>query len=249
MASEPEPTALAAIALGDRKARRWLSANQRPDGSLDLQIGGVVNDSATSLAAIALPPGDARERALDHVVSSRGSHFRSDPLVPHDADTKGWAWTEGTFGWVEPTSRALLALRLLRPSATEAVADAVATLRDRETDGGGWNSGNREAFGVGLWPYGQTTAMALIALRDLDAGLERRGVTALRELWRSERDGPLTLSTATVALRVHGDPDWTVAAGALARFFRAGSFGDDVVSLAWAAIGTGPGIRSLTVKP
>ena len=55
---EPEPTALAAIALDDDAARRWLTGAQRPDGSFGLTAGPVENDAPTGLAALALPPGD-----------------------------------------------------------------------------------------------------------------------------------------------------------------------------------------------
>jgi len=242
--SEPEATALAAIATGDDAARAWLGARQGDDGSVVLRIGHVVNDAATSLAAIAFGPGPARERALDHVVATRAVRVPSSPEIPHDGSLQGWAWTEGQAGWVEPTSHALLALRMLRPDATAAIEDAVATLRDRETADGGWNAGNREAFGVGLWPYGQTTAIALVALHGVDAAVETRGLTALRRLWRQE-EAPLTVATATAALRLHGDPDAERASGALGGLLDAGAFGDDAVAIAWAAIALHPTLGGL----
>ena len=244
MPSEPEPTALAAIATGDAAARAWLAARQGDDGSVALRIGHVVNDSATALAAIALGAGAARERALDHVVATRAVRVPSSAEIPHDGSLQGWAWTEGQAGWVEPTSRALLALRLLRPDATAAIADAVATLRDRETADGGWNAGNREAFGVGLWPYGQTTAIALVALHGVDAAMESRGLAALRRLWREERT-PLTVATAAAALRTHDDADAGNAIRVLDELVDAGAFGDDAIALAWAAIATHPTLGEL----
>ena len=114
---EPEPTALAAIALDDDAARRWLAGAQRSDGSFGLTAGPVENDAATGLAALALPPGAERERALDHLVATPARTLPSDPVVPHDPNVPGWGWALGTAGWVEPTSRALLAFRRLRPDA------------------------------------------------------------------------------------------------------------------------------------
>lgn len=245
MPSEPEPTALAALALDDAPARAWLSLHQRPSGALSFAAGEVVNDAATGLAAIAMGPGPARERALDHLVRARAPGARSAPNAPHDPRYRGWAWTEGTFGWVEPTAHALLALRLLRPRARAPIADGVGVLRTREAVGGGWNSGNRTVFEVDLPAFGQTTAVALVALRGLHAPLEARGLDALRRLWREEREGPLTLATATAALRLHGDADAHAAGAELAREIVAMERDGDVVSLAWAALALGPGLRRL----
>lgn len=246
LASEPEPTALVTIALDDAGGRGWLVQRQGADGSVSFDAAIVVNDSATAFAAIAFDAGDRRERALDHLEATLARSVRSTPAIPHDASVHGWAWTEETFGWVDPTSRATLALRLFRPSAP-AVADGVGLLRDRETVGGGWNYGNRVVLGENLWPYAQTTAAALIALRGADPELERRGVSALRRLWREERDGGLSLSLATAALRLHGDHEANASERALFDVFRRTGFMDDVVTLAWATIATGPALARLEV--
>jgi hypothetical protein len=245
--SEPEPTALATIALDDGDGRAWLAAHQADDGSVPFDAAAVVNDASTALAAIALEPGAARERALDHVVVSQARSGPSAASVPHDSSVRGWAWTEGTFGWVEPTARAILALRLYRPEAPE-ITDGVGMLRDRESVGGGWNYGNRTVFDEELPPYAQTTAAALIGLRALDLELEIRGVAALRRLWPTERMGGLTLAVATAALRLHRDPDADRAQRALAEQFSRTGLRDDVVALAWAAIATGPGLATLEVS-
>jgi hypothetical protein len=195
--SEPEPTALATIALDDERGRAWLGEHQTGDGSVSFDAGVVVNDSATAFAAIGLGSGDGRERALDHLEAALAPDARSTADVPFDAAFHGWAWTESTFGWVDPTARAVLALRLLRPGA-KAIEDGVGMLRDRETVGGGWNYGNRVVLGEDLEPYAQTTA-ALVA-PNADPTLEERGLSTLRRLWRAERDGGLTaLATAAPA--------------------------------------------------
>ncbi len=89
--SEPEPTALATLALDDDAGRAWLAGHQRPDGSLALVIGDrvnppdeSVNDSATSLAALAMPAGAAREKALDYIVAHQAVQLSS--LEPGRAD-------------------------------------------------------------------------------------------------------------------------------------------------------------------
>ena len=241
---EPEPTALAAIALDDADARRWLAENQRGDGGFALVAGDVVSDSATALAALALPPGDARERAVDHVLTHRAQPLPANPASPHDPDTRGWGWTSDTFGWVEPTARSLLALHVLRPSADTAIRDGLALLTDRECRGGGWNYGNRVVLGVDLPPYAQTTAAALIGLQGAEPALYARGLDALVRLWPAERGG-LSLAMALAAFRLAGARAEGDARAALAEELDRTALLDDVVALAWAAIATGPGLETL----
>jgi len=245
-ASEPEPTALAAIALGDPAARDWLLGNQAPDGGFGLEIPGDVSDAATPLAAIAIFEGEARERALDHLLANRAQRVPDTPELPHRADVAGWGWTPDTFGWVEPTARAVLALRLLRPGAEGAIADGVALLEDRECVGGGWNYGNRIVLGEELPPFAQTTAVALLGLQGLELPAVGRGLAVLRRLWRAERGG-LTLAQALAAFRLAGDPEAAAVERALARRFEETGFLADAVALAWAAIATGEGLERIRV--
>jgi hypothetical protein len=244
--SEPEPTALAAIALDDADARMWLEAHQRVDGRFVMELGAVENDSATPLAAIALE-GSARERALDAVVRTRAARFPSTVAVPYDTAYRGWPWTLDTFGWTEPTARAVLALRLLRPDAAAAIDDGLGVLRNRECVGGGWNYGNRVVLGVDLPPYTQTTAMALLALQRSDEPARRRGLERLRHLWREERSGGISLAVAAAALRTLEDADVAPVEGALADAFGRSRFLGDVAALGWAAIATGEALERLVI--
>ncbi len=245
--SEPEPTALAAIALDDPDARSWLAVHQRSDGSVAMVLGNVTNDSATSLASIALGVGAARERALDHLISTHARSIAVSPDVPLDPSVPGWGWTEDAAGWVEPTSRNLLALRLHRPTAAASIEGGAGMLRSRECSGGGWNYGNPVVFGEHLPPFAQTTAMALIGLQGSDPALEARGLARLRALWREEVDGTLTLATAAAALGLHGDADAQQARSALERSFATGRSLGDNVTLSWAVIATGPGLDLMRV--
>jgi len=243
--AEPEPTALAAMALDDDGARRWLTENQRADGGLALVAGAVVSDSATALGALALAPGNPGPRALDHVVTHQAQRLPANPDSPHDPSLRGWGWTPDTFGWVEPTAHAVLALRVLRPSAGPALADGLAVLADRECQGGGWNYGNRVILGVELPPYAQTTAIALIALQGAEPDLFARGLAALDHLWRAERPGGLSLAMALAAFRLAEEPAARDVERALdAELERTGLL-DDVVALAWAAIAAGPGLDGI----
>jgi hypothetical protein len=234
--SEAEPSALAALALDDEKARAWLVGVQRSDGGFGLTSGSLVHDAATGLAALALDPGPRRERALDRLERSRAEFHESTDAIPIDADAVGWSWTTGTASWTEPTARALLALRLLRPSST-GIDDAVALLRDREAVGGGWNYGNRTVLGEDLPPFAQTTAIALISLKGLDGELERRGLRRLRSLWREESAGGLSVATTLVALRLHGDDaEADEAARVLDALVEETHLLGDGVALGWAAL-------------
>jgi hypothetical protein len=160
----------------------------------------------------------------------------SSLAVPIDPSAIGWGWVEGTASWVEPTARALWALRVARPSSRR-IADAVALLRDRECIGGGWNYGNRMVLDEELPPFAQTTAIALIGLRDLDADLEARGLEALRRLWRVESAGGLTLATSLVAFRVHHvAAEVRSTRQALERLVIETGLWGDGVALGWAAL-------------
>ncbi len=172
-------------------------------------------------------------------------------VVPMNPDYRGWSWTPFTFGWVEPTSRNLLALQILRQSATAEINDAVNLLADRSCVGGGWNYGNREVWHKDLEPYAQTTAVALIGLQGAgDPTVVQDGYTVLRRLWPVE-DGGLSLGLSLVALRLAPDASAAEQAdveAALTRSFDTTAFLDDTVALAWATLATGDDLDVIKVS-
>jgi hypothetical protein len=226
---------MVALAFDDTVARQWLQGRQAADGSIVFRVGSVIRDD-TPLAAVALGPGPGRERALDHVVAYQGANG-DDPLV----NAFGWPWTDDTHGWTEPTAWGLLALRTLRPSATDRIADAIALFEERECVGGGWNYGTREIFGVDIPPFVQTTAVALLGLGDLTPSLSARGLAWLERTWRDESAGWLTLATAACALAAFGSDQAAAALRALSHASPADV--DDTVADCWvqmAVTGSGP---------
>jgi hypothetical protein len=243
-APEPEPTALAAIALDDDDARAWLLEHQREDGGFGPVAGPVVVDAPTSLAALALAAGDARERALDHLVEHPADRAARLDVAPHDPTTRGWGWTRDTFGWIEPTARAVLALRRHRPTETAAIDDGLAVIADRECRDGGWNYGNSVVYDVALPAFAQTTAVALVGIQGALPEQAARGSAVLRELWPHEPGG-LSLAVALAAFRLSDDPEAALVEAELERRFDETGLLDDVVAIAWAAIATGPGLEDL----
>jgi Prenyltransferase and squalene oxidase repeat len=243
--SEPEPTALAAIALADERARSWLERRQRDDGSFGVVDGFVRDEAATGLAAIAVGPGPARERALDRLEALEAVRVASTDAIPVDPNLPGWPWMGGTAGWVDPTASSLLALRLLRPESPR-IADAVGFLRERRCVDGGWNYGNRVVLDEELPPYAHTTALALVALRGLEPTLEAEGGRQLRSLWRRERAGALSLAVALTAFELRGERDEADAvATALHDLVEGTDLLGDAVVAGWAALACGPGLEVL----
>jgi hypothetical protein len=228
--SEPEATAMVALAFDDTPARGWLADAQQADGSIGMQVGSVIRD-VTALGALALSAGSARELALDHLESVAGLNG-SDPTVA----TAGWPWTDGSHGWTEPTAWGLMALRLRR-GAEGRLADARAFFEERECVGGGWNYGSPETLGVPIGPYVQTTALALLALADDEPMLSDRGLRVLEATWRSESAGLLTLATAICALRRGTSRDVEPAEEVLAAYTSDGE--PDAVTAAWLAFARG----------
>lgn len=242
--SEPEPTALAAIALGDASARQWLVQHQRSDGAFVVGPDSVLNDSPTPLAALALLAGDARDRALEYVLAHQAPKVGADDRIPHDPETRGWGWTSTTFGWVEPSARALLVLKLLRPD-TPQVADGDAVMSDRECQGGGWNYGNKEVMGKKYEPFLQTTAAGLLGVQDRNDGIRERAIAVIERLWQSEPGG-LGWAMAAAALHAVERPNRQLDA-ALGAMVASTQLDGDTVALAWTVIATGTAINAIRI--
>jgi hypothetical protein len=246
-APEPEPTAVATLALDDPAGREWLAANQHADGRFTVVRGPVESTAATALAALALDAGAARDRALDALPGLRVRRTPREALVPHDPTTRGWGWTPATSAWVEPTAWAVLALRRLRPDSP-AIADGLRVLADRECVEGGWNYGNRVVYGVEIEPFVHTTATALLALQGVEPDLVARARRLLLARWPSEPGG-LSLAVTLAALRLTGEAPGDEIVTALTASFDTTRFLGSVLALAWATLATGPGLERLRVPP
>jgi hypothetical protein len=228
--SEPEPTAMAAIVASDAGAVDWLLEAQRPDGSFGILAGSVASDD-TALVSLALPTGETRERALDHVERVAGAN---DPTGP-GAPPYGWPWTDGAHGWIEPTSWGLLALVAGRPSAVGRINDGLAVLRTQECVGGGWNYGTRVGFGVRQAPFIQTTAIGTLAARGLDADLAARGLGVLERHWTDESQGLLSVASAATVINLLGGRSASAARNAVQSTYEE-THDPDTVAACWALL-------------
>lgn len=238
-ASEAEPTAVAALALDDPVARAWLARTQRPDGGFAAADGRPESPSVAALAALALADDrEARSRAFAHALANRA------PTVGESGDgdqdgRDGWGWTNDSYSWVEPTSRVLLATKILHPDDAATRAEAVRILRERHCLDGGWNYGSTSVKGVDLRGYAQTTAVALMALQGEAPSLVDPALRFLKKRWRDEPGG-LTLAQSAVALDLHRAEGVGEIRTALDTAFRKTAFLGNVLAIAWAALATAP---------
>jgi hypothetical protein len=234
--SELEPTAVALLALGDPGLARWLDARRRADGSFAELDGRPAGPAVTALTALALDGPNAR-RALASAIAVRGF---PPPDAPDPNRRTAWGWTSDVRSTVEPTSRVLLAVNRHTPSDHRTRDEAIRLLRARRCADGGWNYGNASVNDVDLRGYAQTTAIALIALQHDAPDLVDSGMRFLRRRWRRE-PGSLTTAQSLIAFRLHGVQDeLEPALRVLARETRRRTFLDEPLTVAWAALATGP---------
>jgi hypothetical protein len=238
--SNTEATSLAVSALksldqqsgNDRVIRgtTWLTERQNPDGSWRLNDVATGGSWTTALAIIALSAfPEHKKRVLEAarwLLVQEGSKpgilaililwatGRSN-INRVNRDLVGWSWVPHSFSWVEPTSYALTALKKVRTSLTETNADeriqqGEAMIYDRMCKGGGWNYGNSKVLDYALWPYPDTTAVALIALQDRAGDqANQQSLQALRKT-ADEANSGLAASWAAICLSLYGQDaaDW-----------------------------------------
>ncbi len=238
--SNTEATSLAVSALkslgeqtgNDRVMRGaiWLTERQNPNGSWRLNDVATAGSWTTALAIIALSAfPEQQKRVLDAsrwLLVQEGSKpgilaklivwatgKSNTNRLNHDL--VGWSWVPNSFSWVEPTSYALTALKKVRSSLTKETVDeriqqGEAMIYDRMCQGGGWNYGNSKVLDYALWPYPDTTAVALIALQDRAGDqANQESLQALRKTAEEANSG-LAASWAAICLGVYGQDttDW-----------------------------------------
>jgi hypothetical protein len=268
--SRTEETALAALALagademGDaaQRALAWLAEAQRADGSWPIGADVPEPSWASALAVLALQrlDGDGT-RALAGarwLVAQEGRRaswlarlvqtYRSHRVIDQDPNLRGWPWTTGASSWLEPTAYALLALKSFAPKlprgARARIEEGERLVYDRMCPGGGWNYGNSVVLDEALEPYPDTTAIALLALRQhADTDASQRSLEVL-ELLLPEHDSGLALSWSVLCLDAYGRETEPLRAR-LEASFAARGFLDDTRSIALACLALGDGATLL----
>lgn len=205
MPSFSEPTLLtilAFVAAGEAPRAQapveWALRNRNGDGSIGLNREfpdeGKWNTPLLAIAMHHIGRTAERDAALHHILQSRSLTFRRSAENDLDTQLTGWPWVAQTFGWVEPTSWALLALRLAGKDNHPRALEGRRFLEDRCIPEGGWNYGNKVLFNNTLMPFWDTTALALLALGESNTSLANKNLDLL------ERTLPEMRSLSTCAL-------------------------------------------------
>jgi hypothetical protein len=192
MPSFSEPTLLmilALIASGDAAAAGpltdWVMKNRNSNGSIGLNSEfageGLWNSSPLAVALHHLGFQSERDAAIEFLLGFRSIQLQRNPDNDVDTMLVGWPWVPSTFGWVEPTAWALLALALAGKSDHLRAIEGRKLLEDRCLPDGGWNYGNRIIFGQTLVPFWDTTALAALALGDSNRGLLDKNLDLLEK--------------------------------------------------------------------
>jgi Prenyltransferase and squalene oxidase repeat len=245
---------------------KWLTQRQNADGSWPLNDSSKLPSWSTAVAMLALglwPEYESRAiDAANWVLRLEGSKpgllanlllalsFKKK-AVHLNEDLIGWPWISGTFSWVEPTSYYLIALKKLRSklagtNAEERIKQGELMIYDRICQGGGWNYGNSTALGDGLWPYPDTTAIALIALQDrAEAEANRQSLRALQEMLKDVHSG-LALSWSVICLSLYGQ-DTTTWKELLAQDFEKTRFIGETKSVALSVLALSDGAKYFRV--
>ena len=112
---------------------------------------------------------------------------------------------KGTHSWVEPTSLAIIALRVMGSGGNERVAEGVRLLLDRQLSKGGWNYGNTTVFGTELAAMPESTGLALSALSGLaDKQDVSRSIARLKDSVKTLTT-PFSLGWAILGLSAWGE--------------------------------------------
>ena len=248
----PDATAWAVISLrmcgvtGQRlhDARQSLAASQLGDGRVVLSPDHPSTFWPTPLAVLAWSGepefGEPQSRAVSFLLKTTGKHFKRsvDSPAGHDTAIRGWPWTEETHSWVEPTSLAIIALRVMGSGGNERVAEGIRLLLDRQLSRGGWNYGNTTVFGTELTAMPESTGLALSALSGLANKLDvTHSIIGLKDTVKTLTT-PFSLGWAILGLSAWGERPRDANAlidRCLKRQHRSGTYDTSLMGLAIVA--------------
>ncbi|HYE73681.1 MAG TPA: hypothetical protein VEF04_10130, partial [Blastocatellia bacterium] len=173
------------------------------------------------------------------LLSVRGNRVdeASSRMLKLDGNLQAWGWAMGTASWVEPTSYAVLALKVNGQAAHERVKIGEQFLIDRACYKGGWNYGNKEVLDVELEAMPTVTAYALLALQDLNhtQPIIKKSLDYL-ESELAARQSTLALSLGALCFDIYSRPFEKLVGGLLARQEADGSWRNNYHLTALAAL-------------
>jgi hypothetical protein len=190
MPSFSEPTLLMILAFIAVKEAHlvqqlvdWALKHRNSDGSIGLS-GEFPNEGLWNTPLLAIVMHNLglkveRDAAIDFIIKARSITQKRSPNNDMNAQLLGWPWIVNTFGWVEPTSWALLALSLAGKENHPRSVEGRKLLEDRCIPEGGWNYGNKVVFNHRLMPFWDTTALALLALGESNQSLTKMNLDLL----------------------------------------------------------------------
>jgi hypothetical protein len=157
------------------------------------------------------------ERGVGWLLASAGAEgnlfarfvamWRGSP-VGHDLKYRGWPWRPDTSSWIEPTAHSLVALkkasgRVQDPDLKRRVLLGEQMILCRRCEDGGWNYGSKQALGVPLPSYPETTALALLGLQGNRAADLGPTIDRAKKLWQEARS-PLARAWLAISLKHYG---------------------------------------------
>jgi squalene cyclase len=245
--SQTEATALALLGLWSVQDRtltslieqglRWLSIQQKEDGSWPVSSQVVESSWSTTFAILALTAMGVQTprvlRGTQWLLEQKGQtlgwresiRYRWAPETMVNLlnpDLQGWSWVPFSFSWVEPTAYAVIVLKKLKALRDDhrtrgRIRQGELLLYDRMCTDGGWNYGNKFVFGETIPPYPDTTAISLIALQEQQKEEKnQRSLQVLVNLLDQTQSG-LTLSWAICCASLYGldDSKWRTSLAAV----------------------------------
>ncbi len=215
-----EPAAAGAVERGWALMRSWQSPGGGWPPAAAIPGAAWVTALGVTVHCARRRFDDPFRRGLGWLVETKGNEgsllervlcLIQRPPNEFDRTLKGWPWRPDSASWVEPTSHALVALKLAIPhaSAPEAavarrrVEMAEAMLLDRRSVDGGWNYGNRRVLETNLPAYPETTGLALLALQGSRRFDSAPAIALAEKMWR-ETASPLARAWLGIALRNYG---------------------------------------------
>lgn len=211
----PEPTCYSLLALADtsfslNEPLEWLSGLVKSNGQMFLPNDDSPNWGTShliiTLYRLNMMQG-LRQASTEWLLEWKSQYVETSEVVTLDGTLLGWPWISDTFSWIQPTSYAIFALKLVGLQEHARVKEAEALLFDRICPGGGWNFGNPIILNRPIDPSLSETAIALFALQDEpEAATAIEGGLALLEAELPNYPTALALSLGILCLHVYDRP-------------------------------------------